>query len=235
MQQRYFQWIAGDRKGEVMVFDKIESEGADVFIVFKDSSRINENLVAPLNQTSVTGKYMAEIDSPSNLWTFKTEYVGRQEERWEEQDETNPGNKVCVQPLIEGRKVIKLIPPKPTPKNHSAFGAIMNVVPTPQEPTQDSINYGQKLLQLRNQDISSDPVYILMSKAKKVDSDVNMGMVISLPPKNLYELAKESFDNGDEKFIQYIVEEITVDEIKEALKAAIKEMYEGPQNESINL
>jgi hypothetical protein len=51
-------------------------------------------------------------------------------------------------------------------------------------------------------------------------------MIISLPPKNLYDIAKESFEDGDEKFIQYIVDEITVDEIKNALKTAIKEMYE---------
>jgi hypothetical protein len=234
MEDRYFQWIAGERKGEVMVLDRIESEAADVFIVFKDNSRINENLVAPINQVDLTGKYMAEIDSPKNVWTFKDEWVGRQEEVWAEQDETNPGNKVCVQPAVPGRKVLKLVPPTPTPKNHSVFGAITRVQPSSaSEPI--PIDYLPKVPQQSKQLNISDPVYILMSKAKKIDSDVNMGMVISLPPKNLYELAKESFDDGDEKFIQYIVEEITVDEIKESLKAAIKEMYEGIQNESIKL
>jgi hypothetical protein len=227
MEQRFFQWIAGERKGEVMVFDRIESEGAEIFIVFKDNSRINENLVAPINQTDLTGKFMAEIDSPKNTWTFKDEWVGRTEEVWAEQDETNPGNKVCVQPAIPGRKVLKLVPPRPTPKTTSNFGQVTVVEPI--------VKYVEVEKTTQSNIDKSDPVYILLSKARKVDSDVNMGMVISLPPKNLYELARDSFENGDEKFVKYIVEEITVDEIKEALSEAIKQMYEGPQEEGINL
>jgi len=61
-----------------------------------------------------------------------------------------------------------------------------------------------------------------------------MGMIIALPPKNLYELAKDSFEEGSVKFIKYIVDELTVEEIKEALRIAVKEMYEGvPENTNI--
>lgn len=223
---RWFQWIAGDKKGQIMVFDKIDAEEDNVYISFKDGSRINENLVAPLNQRDLTGKMMAEIDHPDNCWKFKEEWVGRMEEVWVEQDETNPGNKVCVQPFVPGKKVTKLDPPRPTPKTHSVFGIINNKPePTPQpipQPVQEIV----KEVIPESSLSKSDPVYILMSKAKKIDTDITMGMVISLPPKNLYEIAKESFDEGDDKFITYIVDELTVNEIKDALKVAIKEMYE---------
>jgi hypothetical protein len=220
MNNRYFQWLAGDKKGQILVFDKIESEDENVFITFKDRSRINENFVAQLNTKDLTGKLMAEIDHPQNCWSFKEEWVGREEEVWE----TNAdGERVCVQPFVPGKKIVKLISPRPTPKTHSSFGAVSNVQVSP--PPQET-DYFEKTSEPIKQINISDPVYILMSKAKKLDSEITMGMIVSLPPKSLYELAKESFDDGDEKFIQYIVDEITVNEIKDALKVAIKQMYE---------
>ena len=225
--QRYFQWIVGERKGEVMVFDKIEPDGAEVFIVFKDGARINENLVAGINQTDLTGKFMAEVDSPQNLWTFKETWVGRIEERWEEQDETNPGNKVCVQPFYPGRRVIKLVAPRPTPKKSSKFGAM--VATAPSLPPEEILTQNEKLLEQPKLMNETDPVFILMSKAKKEDNDITMTITISLPNKNLYDLAKQSFDEGDQKFVEYIIQNITVDEIKDALKVAITEMYENPE------
>jgi len=223
MELRYFQWVIGEQRGQVKIFDRIEADGAEAFIVFKDDSRINENLVAPLNEKDLTGKYMAEIDSPHNIWSFREEWVGREEEKWEMDSE---GIRQLVIPFSPGKKVIHLIPPKPTPKRSSSFGQISNVLPNfqytppPPEVPKNTID-------------KSDPIYILMSKAKKVDSEINMGMIVSLPPKNLYDLAKESFDEGDEKFIEYIVDDITVDEIKDALKIAIKEMYE--ENKKLSL
>jgi hypothetical protein len=55
-----------------------------------------------------------------------------------------------------------------------------------------------------------------------------MNITISLPPKNLYYIAKESFDEGEKKFVEYIIGDIEVDKIKEAIKIAIMNMYEAP-------
>jgi len=221
MEQRYFQWLAGENRGQIVIFDHIESDGEMVFICFKGDSRINEALVAQLNSKDLTGKMMAEIDHPNNGWQFKEEWIGRIEERYEINAD---GERVCVEPGNPGRKAVKLIPPRPTPPRSSSFGQIANTLPdfqhTPPPPEAP-----------KNTIDKSDPVYILMTKAKKVDSEITMGMVVALPPKNLYELAKDSFDEGDEKFIQYIVDELTVEEIKDALKLAIREMYEGIQDE----
>ena len=160
---------------------------------------------------------MAEVDGLDNIWSFKEEWVGREEEKW---DTNADGERVCVQPFAEGRKVTRIIPPRQSVRRSGAFVFESQSPPTsaPAPVVQEPINKID----------TTDPVYILMSKSKKNDSEINMSMTISLPPKSLYELAKESFDQGDEKFIEYIVEEITVDEIKDALKLAIKEMYETP-------
>ena len=205
-EKRWFQWVAGEKRTQIQIFDKIESDEDGTFIVFKDGSRRNENLVAEINTQDLTGKVMAEIGSPDNGWSFKDEYVGKEEEVWE----TNAdGDRVCVIPYNPGRKVVKIIPPKYAPKRQSNFGQV-----TDYKPAIDK----------------NDPVYILMSKSKKTDTEITMGITISLPPKTLYNLAKESFDEGDGKFIKYIVEEITTSEIKEALSSAIKNMYEDTQN-----
>jgi hypothetical protein len=219
---RWFQWIAGDRKGEVVAFEKIESEDANIFLVFKDGSRINENLVSQINEKDLTGKFMAEIDSPNNLWKFKEEWVGREEEKWEQNAD---GIKVCVQPFVPGRKVVKLIPPKPTPPTHSVFGKIEGTIQTE---TPAFIKSEAEYVSNSNSKDVNDPVYILMSKSKKVDSEINMNITISLPPKNLYYIAKESFDEGEKKFVEYIIGDIEVDKIKEAIKIAIMNMYEAP-------
>jgi hypothetical protein len=205
---RFFQWTVGDRKGEVMVFDKIETEDGNVYVVFKDKSRINESFIAPLNQHDLTGKMMAEVDHPNNIWQFKSEWVGRQEEIWEKNADGEP---VCVQPFVEGRKIVKLIPPRRSAPRTSNFGTITNNINYIPAPTPVNTN---------------DPIFILMSKSKKIDSEISMNISISLPPKNLYDIAKESFEEGNEKFVEYIVQSITVDEIKKALKTAITEMYE---------
>jgi len=227
---RYFQWIMGDNKGEIKIFDKVESEGGDIYVVFKDNSRINENLIASLNSIDLTGKMMAEIDHPTNCWTFKEEWVGREEEVWEQNAD---GENVCVQPFVEGRKTIKLIPPKRTAPTSSRFGWINNPPPPPPPPTPlvQPISNEPSNTQSTNNLLGSnidktDPVYILMSKAKKIDMEISMGITVALPPKNLYNIAKESFENGDEKFITYIVDELTVKEIKDAIKIALREMYD---------
>lgn len=213
MERRWFQWIIGDQKGQVLIFDEIQEEDGITYVAFKDGSRININLIAEINAKDLTGMYMAEVESMDNLWTFRDEWVGREEEKWEQNAD---GDTVCVVPFTPGRKVTKIIPPRPTHRRSASFGLpeFQHTPPPPPQPViEDKID-------------RTDPVYILMSKSKKNDSEINMGMTISLPPKSLYELARESFDEGDEKFIQYIVDEITVDEIKDALKIAIKDMYE---------
>jgi hypothetical protein len=227
MDKRYFQYIMGDNRGQVVIFDRVETDGEDNYVVFKGGARCNESLIAELNANDLTGKYMAEVSDPNNVWQFKEKWVGREEEIWEQNAD---GESVCVQPAIEGRKVIDIIKPRQVAPRASNFGAISNAAeyapqPPPPPPPAAPIIVQATTLDATGID-KSDPVFILMSKSKKVDTEIDMSLVISLPPKNLYNLAKESFEEGDEKFIKYIVSEITVAEIKEAIQEGIRQMYE---------
>ncbi|MFW6311045.1 MAG: hypothetical protein ACOC1K_02295 [Nanoarchaeota archaeon] len=211
--RRFFQYLAGERKGEIVEFDGIEEEDDMVFVSFKDGSRCNEELILPLNDRNWSNQLMGEISDPNNKWRFKEEWVGRQEEKWAENAN---GMKVCVQVAEPGRKKVTPIPPKPV---YSKFGNITNHIESPQ-PTQQNRD--------KKSDVdTTDPVWIMMEKAKKFDTPVTMDLLISLPSKSLFNVAKESFEEGGSKVIEYIIYNMDDKKIKDALKKALLEAYDS--------
>ena len=72
---RYFQYIMGDNRGQVVIFDKVETDGEVNYVVFKGGARCNEALIAELNANDLTGKYMAEVSDPNNVWQFKEKWL----------------------------------------------------------------------------------------------------------------------------------------------------------------
>jgi len=215
---RFFQFLAGERKGEVLIFDRIEQDGGDVYLCFKDDSRCNEDLILPINKREYSNELMAEVESPSNIWTFDEKWVGRIEEKWSSPEDTPDGEIHLVQPFVPGRKQITPIPPR---KSTAKFGAISNHVTPAPAPPPVTVN-----------PLVGDPVWLMMDKAKKFDTDVEMKITISLPTKSLYDVAKESFDEGGSKVIEYIIENLDNQKLKESLKTALMEAY-GEEIKSI--
>ena len=209
-ENRYFQYLASERQGEVVVFDRIEEEDGDVFVCFKDGARCNEELILPLNERNAGNMLMTEVSDPNNIWKFKTEWVGREEERWETNKD---GQKVCVQPFVKGRKKVTQIPPR---KVNAKFGNVNKHIET------SDIN-PKELEKLQH---ANDPVWVMMEKAKKFDTQVPMELTISLPSKALYNVAKESFEEGGKKVIEYIISNIDDKKLKNSLKVALYSSYE---------
>ncbi|HPI81605.1 MAG TPA: hypothetical protein PK122_00025 [Candidatus Paceibacterota bacterium] len=218
-QRRFFQFLAGERKGEVVVFDKIEEDEGIIFVCFKDGSRCNEELILPLNERKWSAQLMAEVESPSNVWTFKEEWVGRQEER---QEMDADGRMQIVQPFIEGRKKVTPIPPKPT---KSSFGQVNSF----SQGSNTNLSQGTNVQQRASNDelgvVSNDPVYLMMDKAKKFDTVIEMNLIVSLPSKALYNVAEESFEEGGDKVIEYIIRNLDDQKLKDSLRRALKEAY----------
>ena len=204
---RFFQFLAGERQGEVLVFDRIEQDGADVYLCFKDESRCNEDLVLPINKREYSHELMAEVENPANIWSFDIKWVGREEEKWSMPEDSPDGERHLVQPFVQGRKKVIPIAPK---KSKAKFGAITNQVTPAPAPVNPLLN---------------DPVWLMMDKAKKFDTDVEMKITISLPTKSLYDVAKESFEEGDSKVIEYIIENLDNQKLKDSLKTALMEAY----------
>jgi hypothetical protein len=245
---RLFQWLAGDRRGEILVFDNIIEEEGMHFITFKDGSRINSELVAEINEKKIDGKFMAEIDSYNNAWGFKEVNTGDDKPRvvqdWESQvkyevptaDEIAyadlTGDQGTTKPIPKKKK-IELIPPRPTKNkfgriaNSDDMSADYNVSidnkPKVEQPTPEKSTVN-----------SSDPVYIMMEKSKKVDTEVNMTLTISLPSSHLFDVVRDSFEEGDKKALEYIIENIDITDIKNALKEGIKSMYEPNEDSDDN-
>jgi len=229
-EKRYFQWVVGERRGEILVFDKIETDDEDLYILFKDNSRIKESLVAALNHYDLTGKMMAEIDHPNNGWRFEEKIISDDDSHvamdWESQTKYDVPSVTEImsdgQKLPTRKKQIKMIPPKRTAPKTSNFGVISNPVLIEPEIKIETPVINKTISKEID---TTDPVYIMMSKAKKVDNDVEMKITISMPNKSLYNVAEESFDEGGKKVVEYIIENIDVNDIKDALKDAITTMY----------
>ena len=71
----------------------------------------------------------------------------------------------------------------------------------------------------------SDPVWVMMEKAKKFDTEVEMTLNIALPSKSLFDVADESFEEGGQKVIEYIIDNLDDSKLKDALKVALREAY----------
>ena len=241
--RRYFQFLAGPRRGEVLIMDSIESEDGEIYVKFKDDSRINETFIAQLNQKVVTEKVMAEIDSPSNCWRFN-EKVEDNKPRLEKDAQTGEiyeipnvddmvhadltGETGVVQPRKK-KKAIELVPPRPTPASHSAFGAIQASFNTPVVDNDNPVqNTKVKPTQPNavQQANTGDPVWLMCNSSKKFETEVNLTQTISLPKKSFYNVVKESFEDGGEKVVEYIIQNLDSQKIKDALKVALREAYD---------
>lgn len=71
----------------------------------------------------------------------------------------------------------------------------------------------------------NDPVKILVDKAKKHSVEVDLSVDISIPSTSVYNLAKEEFENGEDKFIDYVMSNIDINVFREQLKTQLKEFY----------
>ena len=110
-------------------------------------------------------------------------------------------------------KIIDLIPPRPTPPSHSAFGRIresFNILPPPllspppprllqegkEPPPPPNLEKTEEIIKI----VEADPTWILFSKSAKNKTTINVTIDVTVPSQNLYNIAKESF-SGEKKFI----------------------------------
>ena len=235
-EMRYFQWIAGEKKGEIQVFDKIETDDDMVFVCFTDKSRMNEQFIAQLNEKNLTGKFMAEIDHPNNCWKFvekqpinttryeKDANSGLEYEIPSVNDIMNADLTSETGSITPKKKIIELIPPYPTASRFPPYtttsisSSSEQISDKPQIPPQPII-YPTSTVD------KTDPVYIVLNTSKKFDVDIEMTLTVSAPSKDLFNIIKENYDDGQNKTIKYIINNIKDEEIKGALSNAFINFY----------
>lgn len=119
--QRYFQWLVGERQGQVMALHHTEQESGIGYLVFSDGTRCNIALVAPLNDPNAfkQHKFMAEVYDTVNIWRFEQKRIqndgklcadddGVEHEGWDpyHDKQMNGGNRPYTR--------IEVIPPRKT-------------------------------------------------------------------------------------------------------------------------
>lgn len=77
----------------------------------------------------------------------------------------------------------------------------------------------------------NDPVKILAKTCKKRETDIDLTITISLPSKSVYTIAESEFDNGGEKFINYLIKDIDVNEIISSIKQSLIDLYSNGDSE----
>lgn len=237
MNKRYFQWITGENIGKVVEFTNIEEEDNLIFFQFNDGTRCNVDLIADIKEKNPSGKYMAEVSGPDNIWKFEEKLIGGQEERWE-QDQN--GVLQCVVPYIEPKKISVPIPPKPS-LDRFGINNSTNVTETDNSSvnyydtrTEEERNISKSILTIttsastldyKTSNYENDPVIILAKNAKKHDVNIDMQLKISLPSKSLFNMIQTDFENGTDTFINYMIDSIDINTIKDALKESLLNAY----------
>lgn len=85
---------------------------------------------------------------------------------------------------------------------------------------QVSINHSVPVLQEKN-----SPIHSLLSKQKQNIVEVNLKIKINIPPKELYQVLCDSFDNADDEIVEFCTKDINLEQIKESISHSLKSMY----------
>ena len=247
-QKRYFQWIDGEMKGDIVLLESIEEFEGETFYNFDDGESCNLRFISKMtNSTSdLKNKFMVEIESPSNPWTLEQiqpkKYI----------DESMKGEDIDIPSLhdmlqahgdttnIENSDIGKdrLVPPRKEQRIID-LPSIDEYRIKKEEPKKDPVVEQPKTVETKvekqevveqpkpveNKQISFDPVKILVDSCKKHDTPVELSLNMKLPSKYIANIASSEFEDGFNKFIDCIVSDIDTKMIIAELKKALSSAY----------
>lgn len=266
---RYFEWVAGESMGEIVILESLEEFDGQVYYHFTNGDTCSEEFISAMtnNVSDLKGKFMVEIESVSNAWSFSTveakKYV----------DQSMNGEEVVIPTLHDmlksgngssanvesdiGRK--KLVPPKSIPRNIPKLPRLEDYVkktvdvpvatavltPPPSPVIESVLTPVIQIVDVVNEDKvmadrvveqpkpkhSFDPVRILVETCKKHDTEIDLTLSIKLPARSMYMIADSEFENGGDKFIDFVVDDIDVSMIVEAVRQQLKHTYAGTTNQ----
>ena len=73
----------------------------------------------------------------------------------------------------------------------------------------------------------SNPITSLLEKQKPNWVEVGIKLKLNLPTKSLYNVLTSSFDEAEKEIIEFVVNDLDLELIKESLRINIKEIYKG--------
>ena len=247
-QKRYFQWIDGEMKGDIVLLESIEEFEGETFYNFDDGESCNLRFISKMTNSTadLKNKFMVEIESPSNPWTLEQiqpkKYI----------DESMKGEDIDIPSLhdilqahgdttnIENSDIGKdrLVPPRKEQRIID-LPSIDEYRIKKEEPKKDPVVEQPKTVETKvekqevveqpkpveNKQISFDPVKILVDSCKKHDTPVELSLNMKLPSKYIANIASSEFEDGFNKFIDCIVSDIDTKMIIAELKKALSSAY----------
>ena len=247
-QKRYFQWIDGEMKGDIVLLESIEEFEGETFYNFDDGESCNLRFISKMTNSTadLKNKFMVEIESPSNPWTLEQiqpkKYI----------DESMKGEDIDIPSLhdmlqahgdttnIENSDIGKdrLVPPRKEQRIIDLPSIDEYRIKT-EEPKKDPVVEQPKTVETKvekqevveqpkpveNKQISFDPVKILVDSCKKHDTPVELSLNMKLPSKYIANIASSEFEDGFNKFIDCIVSDIDTKMIIAELKKALSSAY----------
>lgn len=200
MEAQLYQWLKTDKAGDYVYEDKIEEEDGITYIKFTDGSQVNAELL---------GEYVIKVDSEDDGFDIKEEIIHDMTKA-----KLQDGGEVEIPGVMHGQKKVTMVK-KPGGKRKK---------PTP--PPTKMVREGEK----PKPAVATDPVIILLEKAKKEKHTYDIELNVDAISTQLFGVVKDTFDDGEEKALDYIVSLIDMDKLKEQLKEKLKEVYNGEGN-----
>ncbi len=208
------------------------------------------------NSVDLKNKFMVEIINPSDTWGFETIKMGKytymDPAAGEQTVDVPPleditgasgnGNSLNVENSKLGKK--KYTPPRykgemlPLPSYAEYSSDYVEPAPQPAprrtapvEPAYEeqaapvTARFNSAKVNISGV-AESDPVKILAKTCKKHPTDINLILTINLPSRSIYNIAKAEFEDGGEKFVDCLVEEMNISEIVKSVSVALRTAYE---------
>lgn len=75
--------------------------------------------------------------------------------------------------------------------------------------------------------VEENPIVSLLQKQKPNWVEVGIKLKLNLPTKNLYSVLTSSFEDAENEIIEFVVNDLDLEIIKESLRINIKEIYKG--------
>ncbi len=246
----YFQWLPGTMcENTIVNLQRIFEDDGEIYYEFNTGDICNKMLIAGYthDKNELKGKALVRISAPSNKWRFEKNDVGNSKP-----DISNVslnGTTDFEVPSYEdftGKRIendINYIAPSnkvyldPIDEESFMMNAVDDIIEMTPEPVikEDNIKINKEndiviepvknVVQETNINNINDPVAILVNSSSKHESSITMELNIDLPAKSLFNIAKDNFDDGANKFIDVILNSIDYKCVKDSLRDALLTAY----------
>jgi hypothetical protein len=74
------------------------------------------------------------------------------------------------------------------------------------------------------------PIFSLLARQKTNWVDVDLKLSINLPPKSLWDVLMNSFDDAEKDILEYVTKDLDIEVVRQSLRESIKDIYKKQKN-----